>query len=243
MSNVLGLSHLCVGCAGAMDEVERALVECGYAVQFAHADLPNPPAKKGLVRTWTALHDMRLLAAPGLPAIETLHHHDVAVSGGSNYRPHVYVPEVGGPAQDTLVRFGVSLVRENRAASGKLLVTMACADIRSQLVFWEKAMGFAVHSCDGDGAELRFRALSPTWCIDLRLEKSGKPVEPTYLDDTGCTCLSFLVRDIGEALEKCREFGAVEIGVTFPLEIGGKSVDVAFVRGPQSEIIELLQFG
>lgn len=243
MSNVLGLSHLCVGCTGAMDEVERALVGCGYAVQFTHKDLSNPQSKKGLVRTWTEAHNMRFFAAPGLPSIEILHHHDAVVSGDSNYWPHVHVPAAGGRECNTLARFGVSLVGENRATSGNLLVIMACENIKSQLVFWEKAMGFTVHYCERDSAELRFRSLSPTWCIDLRLEKSEGRVEPTYLDDTGCTCLSFLTRDIGETLKSCREFGASRIGGIFPMETGGKSVDLAFVRGPQGEIIELLQFG
>ena len=243
MSNVLGLSHLCVGCTGTMDEVEQALVSCGYALHFAHADLPNPKPKRHLVRMWTEVHELRLFTASGLPAIEILHHHDRAVPGVYNFQPCIYIPEAGTAERDILDRSGVYVTDENISVSGNLLVNIACEDVRACVPFWEQAMGFAVQSCGENRAELRFRALSPTWCIDVCLEKSDGPVEPTFLDDLGCTCLSFLVRDISDALEDCREHGARDVGEIFSLDVGGKSVDVALVRGPRNELIELLQFG
>lgn len=243
MSEVFGLSHLCVGCTGGMDVVELALVKCGYERRFVHADLPNPAAKRNLVRKWTDVHDIRLLGAQGLPSVEILHHHSGAIANSSNFQPRIHIRDAGADERRQLAEFGLILDQGKGALSGNLRVGIACVAVPESAVFWEKAMGFSVQSCEMDQAELSFRALSPSWSIDLILEKNERLAGPTFLDDLGCTCLSFLVRDVPHALEMCAGHGALAVGEPFPFKVGGKVLDVALVRGPGGELIELLQFG
>jgi len=236
VSSLLGLSHLCVGCTGFMDIIPEALAPHGYATHFSHHAMPNPPAKKGLVRRWTDLHDMRLLAGAGLPSIEILHHGDDAGPGPSNYRPLLPIADASDATRDVLAQVGVRLA----GAPGGLVVECGYNDFDRAVTFWTEGMGFSPKN--GDGALLGLRSISPTWCVDLSLVPAEGECEPTYLDDLGCSCLSFLVRDMSGMLEKCHRHGASEIGEIFPLDAGGKALDVVFLRGPHHEMVELIQF-
>lgn len=243
VSIVLGLSHLCVGCTMGMDDVVNALGDSGYTIQFEYRELRNPPAKKTLVRQWTDEHEMRLLAAPGLPSIEILHHHNGARSNTSNYAPTLPLTNMGGKTRGVLSRYGIGVADHKAGTTNELLVSMQCQNRALVADFWRNALGFTCDEGEESGEALRLKALSPTWRMALRLEQVDEPVEPTYLDDIGCTCLSFLVRDINAVLDLCRLNHAKYIGEVFAMNVGGKDMSVAFVRGPQGELIEFILLG
>jgi len=86
-----------------------------------------------------------------------------------------------------------------------------------------------------------FRSVVPAWCLDVLLVEIPLSRGVPHLDDAGFPCLALLTNRLQADKESVRVAGAGSIGNDFPMEVNGKSLAVCMLRGPCSELIELIQ--
>lgn len=264
MSGVLGLSHLCFG---AMQAGRPAIFEeLGYADKFFEPGLANPAEKKPFMATDSPGLAVRLVVQPGAASLELLRH-----SSPSGPGPETYVMFAGCPAallarypragDDSAAlalqaAFGAPVHALGVEGPARLLALDAGALGRSgvagvlcavpapdaSLDFWRAGFGFSEHSRAGDSAWMRLQLASfvPGWgCQLVAYQAAGLPAG--HIDDHGCACMSFITRDIVAAHAALAHCGASMVGDVFAQVVGGVRVEAFFARGPQGELVEVLQ--
>lgn len=120
-------------------------------------------------------------------------------------------------------------------------VAIYVANLADSRRFWCEGVGFRVEAQFDDAVLLSFPALVSGWKLNIVLV-ADKAVgnNPGMLDDSGWNCLSLLVDDLeSTAVRLCRNGGRDPSDVIH-VPVGGKQLDILFLRGPGGEIVELL---
>ncbi|NDV22201.1 VOC family protein [Desulfovibrio sp. JC022] len=188
---------------------------------------------------------MQFQVGTNLPCIELLHHHGRTAQPPSRYGISLIPAGKNIPQKnEQLAPLGINLVSEfpENAISGKYSVQLSTSSIEESLKFWKEGIGLKVVGQEDENCYLNHRSISPTWNFNLTITSHSGKAEPMFLDDLGCSCVSFWVRDIEKTIEHLRSNNASFTGNKFDLIVNGKTVAAAFVRGPHGEMIELLEF-
>ena len=62
------------------------------------------------------------------------------------------------------------------------------------------------------------------------------------MDARGSTCVSVVVKAVGEVLEQACGYGASAVSKSFEICVDGKNLDVGIIRTPGGAIVELLEY-
>jgi catechol 2,3-dioxygenase-like lactoylglutathione lyase family enzyme len=89
-------------------------------------------------------------------------------------------------------------------------------------------------------SHIAFRAPVPTWSLMVILAEVDKTAMP-YLDDPGFPCLALISNRLTMDKESLLKVGAHDISEEFPLVVGQKCLKIVIMRGPDNELIELIQ--
>ncbi|MDG1144155.1 MAG: hypothetical protein P8N92_05760 [Burkholderiales bacterium] len=121
-------------------------------------------------------------------------------------------------------------------------VIIPVSDLLESQRFWCEGAGFCVKKEYNNAISLNFSALFKAWELDVILISSSA-CERKYgmLDDEGWNCMSLLVNDLESSAEHLCSHGGRHASEIIHLALGGKEMDILFLRGPDGEIIELLE--
>lgn len=113
--------------------------------------------------------------------------------------------------------------------------------------FWVKGLGCRVVNRGvveerRRWARVAFRALVPTWSLDVVLVECDRGGKLAYLDDAGFPCLAVITNRMTEDQDTAMEMGGRDAGEEFALEVGGRVLGISVLHGPDNELIELIEF-
>ncbi|MGC8667512.1 MAG: VOC family protein [Chthonomonadales bacterium] len=240
---IIGMDHIALSTRNAEEDVE-ALKPLGYHLKFLQRDVRNAPQKQPFLREFRPVHTIAYCRNGRGLAIELTEHGPHVYPGASRYGVYAFA---GAP---DLIR-GVSL---------------STADPERSLRFWHDGLGLepvrgeaaqpviperfapfvpAALSADrvaAAGHRLAACAPAPAWCMELALVAADKEGEEPMLDDAGLTCLCLLSTSIERDLARAVRAGGTQATDVFPLQVNGRLLRVAMLRGTAGEIVELIQF-
>lgn len=131
-------------------------------------------------------------------------------------------------------------------AAGIKGVLVPVADIATARHFWSHGLG--LHSVqDGttpagqNWAKLSFKALMPGWSADVVLAEGQCQVANPTLDAPGFSCLAFLSSNLDNDSRRLWDAGATDSTGDFVIELGQKTMRLEMFRGPDNELIELIE--
>ena len=113
--------------------------------------------------------------------------------------------------------------------------------------FWVRGLGCRVvnRGVTEDGyrwARVAFHAPVLAWSLDIVLAESDRADALSYLDDSGFPCLAVITNRLTEDQDTAMEMGGRDASEEFALEVGGKPLEIVVLRGPDNELVELIEF-
>lgn len=262
---ILGIDHIAVSTPSVHDSA-RSLKDVGFEVAFIEDDISNGEPKRDYLSRYTPLHSIALCRASQGIAVEFTQHATSSERQGSY---HLFSPgSLPIPSQtnresfsdewleiEQLARSGQihpsgplaqsaeKSSEEDSVTSGIRAVGLWVNQLEESVQFWRNSFRFREMSngISRNGirwARLSFRSIRPNWSVELILAERRSPIASMpMLDDEGATCLAFLSTDIGADLSRINH----ERTNIFELDVAGKRLSIALLRGPSGEIIELIQ--
>jgi len=270
MPAILGVDHICGSSPGVKSSMDFG-EKLGFETKFVETSLSVHAAKRTLLRRESQFHDAVFLFSGNTTSIELISYKnsfnettspndsvylcDQTVSS-PNVKElplrlmgkciaeclscdlvHTYLPDIEISFYQSISKIGF--------APGVHLIAMYCEDLNRSTLFWQEGLGFKkidVSNSNSKWQLLEFSALSRSWSVKLLLiEQKEKMNSLVHLDDIGWPCLSIIVTNIDVVLQHLKRFGIGEDARPYATKVGGKSIDLCFMRGPDSELIELIQ--
>jgi catechol 2,3-dioxygenase-like lactoylglutathione lyase family enzyme len=265
---ILGVDHLALTCT-ELDAASQQLATSGFPVRFSQRDIPNFAGKAPLLAEYQPLHSMAFCEGTGTTAIElTLHGARMAPTRAS-YELLLSVQrssswsECPPPSNAGKIwehALGLGAVRcgtwtdsgaifwfepEAAAPTGVRALLVPVRDLDRTISFWKGALGLrglTEGSTDGRRwARGRFVSPVPAWCLDVVIAEGEELPPASCLDAPGFPCLALLSTDARRDEAKLLSAGGTESTGVFEVNIDGKGLQVVVLRGPDGELVELLQ--
>gem|GEM_PF-4481542 len=125
-------------------------------------------------------------------------------------------------------------------------VLVPVADLARSMGFWQDGLGCTfVARGTVDPARswgrVAFRAPLTSWSLDLVLAEERNEITLPLLDAPGFACLALLTTSLERDAMKLEEAGARDATSTFQVSVGGKVLNIVMLRGPDGELIELVE--
>jgi catechol 2,3-dioxygenase-like lactoylglutathione lyase family enzyme len=213
---------------------------------------------------------LELVDHGGSPAEEYASPYHVMFSGKSPGQICPGASETGSsnPVREALVRFAdgeinrVFLATFNtmcwwrrsgeaaeRDSSRVDVLVLEVADLPKSTKFWTGGLGFVVDraSPERDTPEskvMSFPSRIPSWRLRVILVENKALQKPCIacLDDNGFPCIAFISTDLNDDRKRLTRYGASATGDDFSQVVGGRTLRLCIVRGPDTEPLELIQF-
>ena len=266
MTIILGVDHICTSCNNIKIGTER-FQSLQYNTMFMEYGLQSPKEKKPYLKKFTKIHDAAFLKSNKGLAIEVIDHHSESIKMNGPYKvllknrnesssnlknikndPIKQLIEKAfgfNISHEKISDFDISYYNpEESSSNGLSAVIIECENLYTSSKFWEKGIGFrTIKAVKGKlpWCMMEFPGLVSSMKIKLLLVETKKIKTKFYLDYSGWTCLSFIVKGIDSALKQVKKYGAIDIGQPYKMEIGGNNLFLSFFRGPEGELIEFLE--
>lgn len=258
---IVGVDHIALSCARLDDGIGH-MSRLGFELTFLERDAPNHPVKRAYLGTFRATHSLAMCRSAAGVSIELTEHgppagvasYNVIFEGlfGSDFAS---APEdavavaaalgVGNPVLTELPGFAAKVWADpapHRPASIKA-VMLAVSDFEVSKRFWCDGIGFRLISeghADHPWAVLEIWSPFPRCRLTLLLTERRRASDDK-LDACGFPCLALLVTQLPSDRAKLLEHGGRDQSDGFELTVNGKPLVIALVRGPDREIVELIQ--
>lgn len=262
---ILGIDHIAIS-TSCVHESARELENEGAEIVFIENDIPNGDPKRDYLSAYTPRHSIALCRPRDGIAVEFTQHETSTGLPGSyrligniqstlhdlvNQQPHHdewsgierAINENEFPHLDSLNATTGQRLATASTSRGIRTIGLRVLDLEQSVRFWSDAFRFrmvtnGVNRASTRWARLAFRAIRPNWSVELVMAE-GRSLVPSIpkLDDEGATCLALLSTDIRADLSRAHESHAS----AFELDVAGKRLTIALLRGPSGEIIELIQ--
>lgn len=208
---------------------------CGYAVTFQEDAVTVPASKQPLLRKSAATHSMVFLQCNAGLAVEIVEYPEPGEETNS-----ATVELASPPDMRSLIAGGAE--RAWKMSGGERnLVCWNASDYQACVSFWSKIFSRDPTLVgEGVAATFQIRAPLPRWNLTLQIGSRAADSD-CMLDDPGITCLSLLCKDVVQMEKNYMKAGATYTTGILPFRLGGKNVDLALVRCPGGQIIELTQ--
>ena len=255
---IIGVDHIAMSCL-SFDRSVNFFHDAGYSIKFINSNVPNPQAKTPFLYKYNNLHSVAFCqSAKGLPIELIQHGKAFAVSVGAFLPVFTHLPKdaqllrddmwnIEGMKQKFCQFRGSSTIAmveadvlEDETSLYITQVVLPCNDLNASRNFWNK-IGFRTIGDSGKANELLFTAPIPQWNLKLHLVETDNP-NNSMLDSQGFPCLALLSTQINEDLLQLTQNGINEFLGPFEIRIDGKDLQLAMLRGPDKEIVELIQF-
>jgi catechol 2,3-dioxygenase-like lactoylglutathione lyase family enzyme len=265
---IMGVDHVALTCTD-LDTAAQQLSESGFRVRFSQRDIPNFAGKAPLLARYQPLHSMAFCEGTSSTAIELTLHGPERPPRRASYEVLLHAEPSGSWSEcespdgiaalwrDTL---GVGAVRCGAwdgsgaqfwyepgagAPAAVRALFVPVSDLDRSITFWKGALGLrSLTPGETDGrrwARGRFVSPVPAWCLDVVLAETAEAPQPQVLDAGGFPCLALLSTDARKDEEKLLAHGGTDSTGLFEVVIDGKGLQVLVLRGPDGELVELLQ--
>ena len=190
----------------------------------------------------TAYHAYFEAAPPDLVPIDGLKPNLAAVwnylKNGRSVRPAQWSPFT--------TSFWYNSAHSSLHPLGVSSVALPVAQLSKSSVFWQSGLGFRQKSTryleTGERWEnLVFLSPFKRWALDFVLIETNAGQTRAMLDAPGFRCLALITTDLRADLKKMMKAGGTEATEPFNLLLNGKMLQVALLRGPSDEIVELIE--
>lgn len=267
---ILGADHVALSCEDVAS-ASGVLAQAGYRARFLERDLPNPPAKRAFLGAYHPRHSLAYCEGPGGAALELTEHGGALPDAASPYQVLLGAAPPETRAVDMADSPWVCVWQEafgcrrpraalwsplraqfwhdsdaGGAATGVRALLVPVADVARAQEFWLSAMGCGLvaegRSEAGPWVRVAFRAPVPQWSLDVILAEGDGQPGSSLLDAAGFPCLGLLSTNVPRDSDRMRQAGAREGSGEFHVEINGKTLRIAVVRGPDGELLELIQY-
>lgn len=263
MIKILGIDHICATCKG-IDQAKK--LECiGYVTSFEERHLSISEEKKPFLKQHGDSHDAVFLTAKKGSSIEIIDHYGSSSQQG-RYEVLFESPKI---LSDVTVKndpigkilenvfdctiskilipsLNIHYYQKMGSVEGLFTAVLRCNNLDKISKFWITGLGFKEKSFDkkkNSWKLLHFTSPILAWNIDLLLiQDPNMSITSSYLDDLGWTCISIIVSDIDSCLTHLEKLGAKDIGLPYVVKIANNYLKLAFLRGPEAELIELIEF-
>lgn len=138
--------------------------------------------------------------------------------------------------------------REEDPAVGPFVqgIGVTVREMARSIRFWQRGIGFRLvdqGSRKGRGwARLAFSTPVSAEPLQLILTEAPMKSENHYrMDDGGFPCLAFLVLELEWVAQCLLQEGACSCSGSFDLQVGGRAIQGKLLRGPDGELIELIE--
>jgi catechol 2,3-dioxygenase-like lactoylglutathione lyase family enzyme len=129
------------------------------------------------------------------------------------------------------------------------VLVLEVADLPKSTKFWTRGLGFVVDRASPgrdtpESKALAFPTRIPSWRLPVILVENKAVQEPCIacLDDNGFSCIAFISTNLNDDRRRLAQHGASAMGEGFSLVVGGRTLRFCIVRGPNAELLELIQF-
>ncbi|MBN1577309.1 MAG: VOC family protein [Chitinispirillaceae bacterium] len=265
---ILGVDHIALSTYD-IDESVRQLSLNGYIAKFVEPALSNHHEKKPFLAHYLPLHAMAYCRCETCMSIELLQHargpgvgkeedscykvlFAKTPSGTENARSdadpiqHAFekvfnlkVEQLKYPHFHTPIWASEEQPGGNPRISA---LAITASDPERSLRFWTSGIGARCVDSKQDNEYflVRLGSLVKNWRADLVLLHTASEKRP-LLDDPGFTCLALLSTDIDRDADKAVSYGARERTGVFDLQVNNRNLKLALLRGPDNELVELVQ--
>ena len=138
------------------------------------------------------------------------------------------------------------MIDDRTKALSILAVMIPVVDLPAAERFWTKGLRCSLVdrgiATGRSWLRVRVNSLVAAWSLDVILSEEAPLEHQPSLDDDGFTCLALLSNKLEADCEASVASGGPAATGVFQIEVAGKPLDIAFIRGPSKEIIELIQF-
>lgn len=263
---ILGVDHLALSCH-PLNAAVRLMAESGFTEAFTARNVPNAPEKREFLHHYESAHSLSYWKAPAGIAIEiTEHSLPLEFSPTPAFQPlfarglaGVERVELAGEnyeAAQRAMRDALGYEAELFAwpklstriwccrdkAEGPLVqaIVMDVSDFAAAETFWSAGLGFKREKGGRGWVMLQFKSMVPAWSLRVILHECSGGGTRKYLDDAGFPCLALLTNRLESDLGALESHGA-HTGRIFRLAPGGKMLNIAVLRGPAAELVELIE--
>ena len=266
MTKILGVDHICTSCKN-VDIASKSFKSLKYDIMFMEHGLQSPKEKKSYLKNFTVNHDAAFLKSKKGLAIEVIDHNSNPIEIFGPYKVLLNQGHKSLSDKENITKEPINKIIENalgfsvtfekipnyeisyynndkNSDGGLSAVIIECQNLLNSIKFWKKGIGFQIIKKPRGKFTwclMEFPGLTSSMKIKLLLIETKKTKKKSYLDYSGWTCLSFIVRRIDSALKQVKRYGAIDIGQPYKMEIGGNTLLLSFFRGPEGELIEFLE--
>jgi catechol 2,3-dioxygenase-like lactoylglutathione lyase family enzyme len=265
---ILGIDHLALSCPDLAEGV-RHLESSGYHTKFMRGNVHNHPLKSPVLRRYDPQHAIAYMESDGWPVELTLHSLPLKpvpspyqILLGRSVMPSEPFPDplpsswaegwqgaLGGRAPQPVVwtPFSAQAWCDDRRG-GPLIhgVLLPVRDLSTSERLWCGWLGCApvTEGITRDGSRwrlLQFETRFKKGTFHVLLVAGHAPREHGTLDDAGFTCIGLIVHRLVDELAAAVRGGAVVATGEFSLSLGDRYLNIALLRGPDGELLELIE--
>jgi len=258
---IVGVDHIALSCDG-LDDGIRAMASIGFETTFVERDAPNRDAKRSFLRTHHPTHSLAMCRSSAGLAIELTAHGTPEGQApfqllfeGVPALPCAAAHADAGALEAALgvrspaeVHFGAfrATALVDQAAPGPAVIRailLAVRDLERSRRFWCDGIGGRVTKDGNDGgrwALVEIPSPLPRCRLTVLLTERAHDASPN-LDACGFPCLALLATNMAGDRQRLLDAGGHDPSADFSLPVNGKPLVISLLRGPDMEIIELIQ--
>lgn len=270
---IVGVDHIALSCENVAQGAEL-LRQVGFRAKFIQERVPNPAAKRNLLRSYEPSHSIAYCQAEGSVSLELTAHSRLLGGIPSPYQVllnrfpdhSVFWEGELPPSWESAWRTSMGCIRPRSAKWTPFQAQFWCdaeSDgvslkfVRALLLpvndlsvaerFWVQGLGCqrinrGETKTRNNWLQVGFRAPVPAWCLDIVLVEMELARVLPLIDDAGFPCLALISSRLGRDKEVALGQGAREASDEFNLEVGGRVLNILIMRGPDNELVELIEF-
>jgi hypothetical protein len=265
---IVGIDHIALSCVDIVKASEE-LALSGFNIKFIEKDVPNFSGKNIFLERYEQTHSIAYCESENGINIELTQHGLTPGESSSLYNllfssvPHDSLKKVTPdhelgeywirsglfrpPLQSLWPAFGTNIWHSESSDSEPFSIKgllVPVSKLSESEALWTRGLNFKVLNRGSIESGKRYIALkygSPlkTWTLNVLLVESE--VFAYQLDSRGFSCLAFLSSNLERDLEKLTSLGATENTGIFFIDVNGRTLKVVVLRGPNKELIELIE--
>ncbi len=222
----------------------------GFNVFFKESDVKNLEIKKDLLTQFYPNHDLCLLTKKGSYNIELLNHRNINDKDGFIYPVFQNIPNnkrwhSEGEIEELKVKIKIGpgykfLDKENKVSNDFLFneLVVNSINLEQSINFW-KSLGFELIEQSETLAKMKFVSLLDHNNYFIYLKKANT-IGNNLLDDRGFNSVAFICKSIDRVIRKIKNEKII-ITKQQDLTINHKNLKICFIKGPQNELVELVE--
>lgn len=265
---IIGIDHIALSSLDVAPSSDL-LAKLGYSMKFMESKIKNSERKKEFLDCFQDVHDLAFFTAKNGISIELTCHGSDFSANPSNFTPifgsetglsSMFADIAGSPEAE--LNIGESTARGYYSSQLQTYLFMGCnegltmgeggicaiaIDVLNQdraELFWNDIMGFSTKECCRVGEEefriLKNKSIYANWCSTVILRKVSESPK-TMLDSSGFPCLAFLSTALKKDRETMMTAGCKARSGLFEIEVNRNHLLVEMFRGPDNELLELIQ--